>query len=98
LARRRVGPTSGKQESREDDPANELHGVFVGNGVNEGVKVEVGMVAVGMNVAVGGGAVVAVGGTVVKLAVTVGVLVGKFGMIVTPGTGVRVGTLGTQSL
>ena len=54
-------------------------------------------VAVGM-VAVGGGAVVAVGGTVVKLAVAVGVLGGKVGTSVTPGTGVRVGTLGTQSL
>ena len=85
MACRRVGATSGKQQSRKDDPAKELHGVFVGNGVNEGVKV-----------VVGGGAVVAVGGMEVKLAVTVGVLVEKVGMMVTPGTGVRVGTLGTQ--
>ena len=71
--------------------------MFVGKGVREGVKVAVGMVAVGMNVAEGGGAVVAVGGMVVKLAVTVGVPVGKLGTVVVPGMDVSVGTLGTQS-
>ena len=70
--------------------------MFVGKGVREGVKVAVGMVAVGMNVAEGG-AVVAVGGMVVKLAVTVGVPVGKLGTVVVPGMDVSVGTLGTQS-
>lgn len=64
---------------------------MVGNAVSDGVEVDVGIVAVG------GGAVVAAGGSLVKLAVTVGVLVGKLGMVVTPGTGVRVGMLGTQS-
>jgi hypothetical protein len=49
--------------------------------------------AVGMNVDV------AVGGTVVAVGINVldGVAVGKSGIIVTPGTGVRVGTFGTQS-
>ena len=89
----RGSPTSGKQKSREDDPADGFHGeeIWDGNDVMEGVKVGVGRVAVTMKVDV------IVGGTVVKVAVGEGVCVGKLGMIVTPGTGVSVGTLGTQS-
>ena len=51
-----------------------------------------------MKVAVFDGVRVAGGGTFVKEAVADGVAVGKLGTMVTPGTGVSVGTLGTQSL
>ena len=50
-------------------------------------------VALGVDVAVAEGAVVAVDGSLVSD----GVSVGKVGMTVTPGTGVSVGILGTQS-
>ena len=64
-------------------------------GVVEGVCVG-GSVGISVFVAVGGTSVsVAVAGT--GTSVVVGVVVGKLGMIVSPGTGVRVGTLGTQS-
>jgi hypothetical protein len=56
-------------------------GVFDGVNVAVGVMVDVA-VAVGWTVAV---------------AVAVDVSVGKLGMMVCPGTGVRVGTFGTQS-
>ena len=59
-------------------------------GVRDGVAVLLN-VAVGICVSVG--AVVLVGGT----GVLVLVVVGKFGTTVTPGTGVCVGTFGTQS-
>lgn len=53
----------------------------------------------GVNVGavVGGDVNVAVGGTLVSVGIGVYVAVGKSGMIVMPGTGVRVGTLGTHS-
>ena len=71
-----------------------LGGVFV----DVGIEVAVGSgveVAVGMEV----GVAVAVGNSVaVGISVGVEVAVGKFGTTVTPGTGVRVGMFGTQSL
>jgi len=60
-------------------------GVFEGVSVGTAVAVDVG-VAVEVLVAVG-----------VDVKVAVAVPVGKSGMTVMPGTGVRVGTLGTQS-
>ena len=63
-------------------------------GVFEGVKVGV---AVGVDVEVAVGGMLVAVGTSVADGVTVGVAVGKLGRLVTPGTGVRVGTLGTQS-
>ncbi len=71
-----------------------LVGVFAAVGIE--VEVAVGNeveVAVGMEVAVAVGSSVAVG-----ISVGVEVAVGKFGITVTPGTGVRVGMFGTQSL
>lgn len=69
-----------------------------GKGVSEAVG---GGTVVGMRVTVGDAVTrnveVAVGGTVVALGNSVFVDVGVLGKIVTPGTGVRVGTFGTQS-
>ena len=67
--------------------------MFVAVGIE--VQVAVGSdVAVGMDVEVEVGSSVAVG-----ISVKVDVAVGKFGTtVVAPGTGVRVGILGTQSL
>jgi len=62
-------------------------GVFVLVGVGEGVTVKV---------SVGGS--VELGVTVVATGSEVFVNVGKSGMVVVPGIGVRVGTFGTQSL
>ena len=61
-------------------------------GTSDGVNVGGTLVAVG-------GTSVAVGGTSVAVGtiISVGVKVGKSGMTVTPGLGVRVGTFGTQS-
>jgi hypothetical protein len=68
-----------------------------GKGVRDGVRVAAaGTVALGWEVAEG--SVVEVGGTVGGTLVAEGVSVGNSGMIVTPGTGVRVGTLGTHNL
>ena len=53
--------------------------------------------AVAVGVAVGTSVYVAVAGTLVSVGMGVFVAVGKLGMIVCPGTGVRVGTFGTQS-
>jgi hypothetical protein len=61
--------------------------VGVGVGVEEGVTVKV---------EVGGG--VELGTAVVAVGNEVFVEVGKSGMVVAPGTGVRVGTFGTHSL
>jgi hypothetical protein len=59
-------------------------------GVFDGVKVG-GVVGADVNVALGGTIVS------VEMIICVAVAVGKSGIIVTPGTGVRVGTLGTHS-
>jgi hypothetical protein len=57
-----------------------------------------GTTVVGTSVAAGGTSV-AVAGTLVavRIIISVGVKVGKSGMTVTPGVGVRGGTFGTQS-
>ena len=62
-------------------------GVFVLVGIGEGGTVKV---SVGGSVELGTG--------VVAMGVDVSVDVGKSGMVVVPGIGVRVGTFGTQSL
>lgn len=62
-------------------------GVFVLVGVGEGVTVKVSV-----------GDSVELGVTVVATGSEVFVDVGKSGMVVVPGIGVRVGTFGTQSL
>lgn len=69
--------------------------VFVLIGIGGGVTVKA---SVGGIVAVGS-AVVAMGGEVfVAAGSEVFVAVGEAGIVVAPGTGVRVGTFGTQSL
>lgn len=65
-----------------------LGGVFEGVNVGAVVGVDVGVPVGGTNVSVG---------TTVFVLVAVAVAVGKLGMMVVPGIGVRVGTLGTQS-
>lgn len=67
------------------------YGAICVSGVLDAVAVLIN-VAVGASVSVG--AVVAVGGTDVLVLV----VVGKFGITVTPGTGVCVGTFGTQRI
>ena len=91
-----VGATSSEQERREDDvPPDRFHGVAVvgvaeGNGVKDGVDVDVAGTGddVTMNVAVG----VEKSGVTVK--VLVGVTVFVFVIVI---AGVLVGTFGTQS-
>lgn len=55
-------------------------------------------VAVGVTAKVSVGGSVELGTAVVAIGVDVSVDVGKSGMVVVPGMGVRVGTFGTQSL
>ena len=61
--------------------------VFVLIGIGEGVTVKASV-----------GGIVALGSAVVAMGSEVFVAAGEAGMVVTPGTGVRVGTFGTQSL